>query len=274
MDTEAQDTVERDRPPADEGRAGWSRSAVRPGRGGRFRRRAGRWWRGLSLWQEVAVLAVICCTVLALVSAFLVQPFLIPSGSMENTLKVGDRVLVDKLAYRFGHQPQRGDVIVFDGAGSFTQDDASGNPVSRAVNEVGSLLGLAQPDGSVFVKRVIGVGGDRVTCCDKQGRLLVNGHPVDEDYLHPGDAPSKERFDIIVPPGRLWVMGDHRADSSDSRDHLGDPGGGTVPVDEVIGRAEWIAWPPSRARSLGRPATFDSVPPARPARPAVGGARG
>jgi signal peptidase I len=177
-----------------------------------------------------ALLFVACVVVLFLVNTFVLQPFVIPSGSMENTLRVGDRVLVDKLAYRFGGAPRRGDIVVFDGEGSFVQ--TSGGPD--------------------YIKRVIGVGGDRVTCCDKRGRITVNGRPVTESYLYPGDNPSRVPFDIEVPEGRLWVMGDHRDDSRDSRDHLGDPGGGTVPVGKVIGRAEWIVWPLSRWRSLDR----------------------
>lgn len=184
------------------------------------------------------MLAAGCVAVLLLVSQFVAQPYEVPSGSMENTLRVGDRVLVNKLAYRFGGTPRRGDVIVFDGKDSFTQSS-----------------------GTDYVKRVIGVGGDRVTCCDARGRLLVNGHPIDEGYLRPGDVPSQVAFDIVVPDGRLWVMGDHRDDSRDSRDHLGDPGGGTVPVGRVIGRAEWIAWPVGHWTRLRRPAVFAAVPP-------------
>lgn len=178
-------------------------------------------------------------TLLLMVSvrAWVFEAYLIPSPSMEQTLRIGDRVLVDKLAYRFGGSPRRGDVIVFDGKDSF------------------STVG-----GTDYVKRVIGVGGDRVTCCDPQGRISVNGRPIDETYLHPGNAPSLEPFDVVVPPRRLWVMGDHRADSADSRAHLGDPGGGTVPVGKVIGRAEWIAWPPGHWTRLRRPAAFSDVP--------------
>lgn len=250
MDTEAPNTVERDRPPAPAGRVGRSRSAVRG------------WWQGLGLWQEAALLAVVCGTVVCLVSAFVVQPFLVPSGSMENTVQVGDRVLVDKLAYRFGDRPRRGDVVVFDGTGSFTQGPPAENPVVHLVREAGSLVGLAQPDGTDYIKRVVGIGGDHVVCCDRQDRITVNGRPVTEHYLHPGDRPSEVRFDILVPPNQLWVMGDHRSDSSDSRDHLGDPGGGTVPVDRVIGRADWIGWPFDRIRQLHRPSAFAAVPAA------------
>jgi len=196
--------------------------------------RAARWW---SEWRRTLLLAVGCTVALLLVSHFVVEPFEVPSGSMENTLRVGDRLLVNKLAYSFGGTPRRGDVIVFDGKDSFSTTS-----------------------GTDYVKRVIGVGGDRVTCCDKQGRILVNGHPIDEPYLHPGDQPSRVPFDIEVPEGRLWVMGDHRDDSRDSRDHLGDPGGGTVPVGKVIGRADWIGWPVGHWTRLRRPATFAGVP--------------
>jgi len=199
-----------------------------------FTDRLARWWAD---WRSTLLLAAACAAALLLVSHFVVEPFQVPSTSMEGTLRVGDRVLVDKLAYRFGGTPRRGDVIVFDGEGSFQQTA-----------------------GTDYVKRVIGVGGDRVTCCDTAGRITVNGRALDETYLYPGDAPSQVRFDIVVPDGRLWVMGDHRDDSRDSRDHLGDPGGGTVPVDKVIGRAEWIAWPAGHWTELDRPAAFAAVP--------------
>ncbi|MGH3312167.1 MAG: signal peptidase I [Streptomyces sp.] len=182
--------------------------------------------------------------VLLLVSAFVGQPFLIPSASMTPTLEVGDRVLVNKLAYRFGNSPARGDVVVFDGTGSFRgEEGADENPVTGLLRAAGSAVGLVRPPETDYVKRVIGVGGDRVRCCDKRGRIEVNGAPLDEGYLRHGDDPSVVPFDVEVPQGRLWVMGDHRSDSSDSRDHLGDPGGGTVPVARVIGRADVIGWP-------------------------------
>jgi signal peptidase I len=179
---------------------------------------------------------------LLLLNAFVVQPFLIPSGSMENGLRIGDRVLVNKLAYRFGAEPRRGDVVVFDGTGYFGKGD--------------------------YIKRVVGVGGDQVVCCDKKGRIEVNGRSVDEStFLYPGDGPSTVPFKVVVPDGTLFVLGDHRSDSSDSRDHLGSPGGGMIPVSDVVGRADWIVWPASHWTRLHRPGAYARVP-------AAGGAHG
>lgn len=206
-----------------------------------------RWSRSV----RVSMAGAFVLTVVLLVSTFVVQPFLIPSSSMDPTLRVGDRVMVNKLAYRFGNHPARGDVVVFDGRGSFVEEESRGNPVTGLLRAAGAAVGLMEPADTDFVKRVIGIGGDRVTCCDERGRLEVNGAPVEEAYLHAGDAPSAVPFDIEVPRGRLWVMGDHRSGSVDSRDYLGKPGGGTVPVDQVIGRVDWVGWPPNRWDSLG-----------------------
>lgn len=234
MDSDAA-VPERDRSPAADEAVPEerSRSAV-PAGGSRFGASLAALW---AHWGRTILLAAAGVTALLLVGTFVAQPFQVPSGSMEGTLRIGDRVLVDKLAYRFGGTPERGDVIVFDGKDSFTPDS-----------------------GTDFVKRVIGVGGDRVTCCDARGRMTVNGRPLDETYLYPGDTPSRVPFDIVVPDGKLWVMGDHRDVSRDSRGHLGDPGGGSVPVGRVIGRVDWIVWPAGHWARLHRPATFARVP--------------
>ncbi|GAA0483278.1 signal peptidase I [Streptomyces sp. NPDC046215] len=223
--------------------------------------------RGGGPLRRAGLLLTTCLVFLLLLSSYVVQPFLIPSGSMRGTLEVGDRVLVNKLAYRFGGEPRRGDVVVFDGMGSFVQSAPQENPVAALIRKGASSVGLMRPAQTDYVKRVVGVGGDRVTCCDERGRLMVNGRPVEEGYLFPGDAASRVPFDIVVPEGKLWVMGDHRSDSRDSRDHLGEPGGGTVPVDRVIGRADWIGWPFGRMTSLSRPDTFARVPEPGAGRP-------
>ncbi|MFI0779124.1 signal peptidase I [Streptomyces sp. NPDC021212] len=233
------------------------------------------WQGGDRPWRRAALLAAASMALVLLVSGFVVQPFQIPSGSMENTLRPGDRVLVNKLAYRFGDDPRRGDVVVFDGTGSFLQEEPSGDPVTGALRKAAAAVGLAEPAETDYIKRVVGVGGDRVTCCDERGRIEVNGRPVNEDYLYPGDSPSRVRFDTVVPEGRLWVMGDHRSASRDSRDHLGEPGGGTVPVDQVIGRADWIGWPFGRWSGIRGPEVFAHVPgPDGAADAAPGGAHG
>lgn len=185
-----------------------------------------------------------------LTSTFALQPFRIPSGSMEGTLQVGDRIVVNKLAYRFGGEVQRGDIVVFDGSGIFTASGSGRGSLSGVLRAAGAAVGLGRPSDTDYVKRVIGTGGDSVRCCGSRGRIEVNGTPLDEPYIYPGDKPSDVRFDIRVPEGRLWVMGDHRSDSADSREHLGSPGGGTVPLDRVIGRVEWIGWPPDRWNSV------------------------
>ncbi|MDQ1293462.1 MAG: signal peptidase [Actinomycetota bacterium] len=192
---------------------------------------------------------------LAGIRFFLVQTFVIPSGSMENTLQVGDRVIVSRWSYRFG-EIQRGDVVVFDGEGVFSKSaEEPGSPLAAVGRGVAKALGM--PVGETdYVKRVIGLPGDRVTCCDAHKRLMVNGKSMSEPYLYPGDSPSELRFDISVPEGRLWVMGDHRSDSGDSREHMNEPSGGTVPVGQVVGRVVAIWWPLDRWSGMGRSGTL------------------
>ncbi|MFJ8086087.1 signal peptidase I [Streptomyces sp. NPDC096205] len=238
MDTEAQHT-ERDRSSRPAGSEETSDTGGPEGRS-RFAllSRITAWLPG----GRFTLALLVCLSSLLLVNVFVAQPFQIPSGSMEQGLRVGDRVLVNKLAYRFGADPQRGDVVVFDGTGYYGDAD--------------------------YIKRVVGVGGDHVVCCDREGRIEVNGRPVDESaFLYPGDRPSTVPFDVVVPGGRLFLLGDHRSASSDSRDHLGSPGGGMVPVTAVIGRAESVVWPVGHLTRLQRPAAYARVP-------ASGGAHG
>jgi signal peptidase I len=165
---------------------------------------------------------------------FVGRAYVISSTSMEPLLRPGDRVLV-LTAGQGAEQVHRGDVVVFDGSGLFTGDGSRD-----------------------YVKRVVGLPGERVTCCDGAGRITVDGRPLAEPYILPGDVPSEMRFDVLVPDGRLWLMGDHRSESADSRAHLGDPGGGMVPVNRVVGRAVSVIWPPSRWDGVGRvtPGTY------------------
>ena len=197
--------------------------------------------------RAVAVLAVALLAALVLRS-FVVQTFSIPSNSMSPALEPGQRVLV----WRVGAQDvRRGDVVVFDGTGTFVDAPTPPRGLARAGAAVGSALGW-HPGESDFVKRVVGLPGERVACCDAQGRLTVDGRPLEEPYVHPGDAASDVRFDVEVPPGRLWVMGDHRAESVDSRSHLGSPGGGTVALEDVVGRVVAVSWPPTDLGAVSR----------------------
>jgi signal peptidase I len=197
--------------------------------------------------------------VLALViKTYVVQAFFIPSGSMQNTLEIGDRVLINKVVFHT-RSISRGDIVVFNGQGSWDPvppPGSGGNIVTKFVGDLQDLVG-ANHDSDVYIKRVIGVPGDHVACCNAQGKITVNGVPITEgSYLYPDNTPSTMPFNTTVPKGRLWVMGDHRAISADSRDHMGDPGGGTIPENSVMGRAFVIIWPPSRWGFLNIPVTF------------------
>jgi signal peptidase I len=224
--------------------------------------------RRWSAWRELPILIVVALAIALLIKTFVVQPFFIPSSSMEDTLLVGDKVLVNKLVYHF-RAIHRGDIVVFDGDGSWNPAPPSARPssdplvraydatLSPLFHSIGGLFGTPA-DQTDFIKRVIGLPGDHVACCNAQGLVTVNGVALHESsYLYPGAAPSAIRFSITVPPGRLWVMGDNRQISDDSRMRQYDPGHGTVPENMVIGRAFVIVWPPSRWRILPIPATFN-----------------
>jgi signal peptidase I len=210
----------------------------------------------MSWWVELPILLVFALVLALLIKSFVVQAFFIPSSSMENTLEIGDKVLVNKLVYDF-RSIHRGDVVVFNGDGSWDPVPSQPAPLlSRLWDSVSGLFGTA-PGVHDYIKRVIGIPGDHVACCNRHGQVTVNGVPLSEkSYLYPGDAPSTQRFSITVPPGRLWVMGDHRSVSWDSRGHMSDPGNGTIPENHVVGRAFVIVAPISRWRILPIPATF------------------
>ena len=206
--------------------------------------------------RDLLVIVVAALALTILLKTFVVQVFSIPSGSMENTLLPGDRILVSKIVYEF-RPIARGDIVVFSGAGSW---DPPAPPPSNWLtglwDDATNLVGIAGPDTD-YVKRVIGIPGDHVVCCNAAGQVTVNGVPLSESsYVFPGDAPSDLRFNITVPPGRLWVMGDNRGDSDDSRYRTTSPGQGTIPESAVVGRAFLIIWPLSRVSDLPIPNTF------------------
>ena len=198
-----------------------------------------------SFWRELPILLGVAILVAVLVRAFVLQTFYIPSPSMEHTLNVLDRVLVNKLVYDF-RDPHRGEIIVF-----------------KAPTEWQSGA-----EGEDFIKRIIGVPGDHVVCCDAQHRLMINGHSIDEPYIYHDadgtqDAAADKDFDITVPQDRLWVMGDHRSASGDSLEHweeTGDITKSTITEDSIVGRAFTVFWPVGRATWLTVPKGFDGVP--------------
>ncbi len=207
---------------------------------------------GIAWLKETAAVIVIALAISLVVKTFLIQAFYIPSSSMEDTLAINDRILVNKLVPGVADL-QRGDVVVFTDPGGWLADQPpEPNVAKRVVIDVLTFVGIIPHDaGEHLIKRVVGLPGDRVSCCSVDGRLTVNGAEVDEPYLKPGVVPSQFEFDVVVPAGALWVMGDNRSNSADSRAHMGDPGGGYVPIDDVVGRAVVIMWPLDRLGTLG-----------------------
>lgn len=213
-----------------------------------------------SFWKELPILIGIALVLALLIKTFLVQAFSIPSDSMQNTLQQGDRVLVDKLTPWFGSEPERGEVVVFHDpdnwlAGEPTPDP---NPLQQVLSWIGLMPSAEEKD---LIKRVVGVGGDTIEC-KGTGPLKVNGMALNEPYVYPGNTPCSQddqggQFKVKVPEGHIWVMGDHRQNSRDSRYNQGDKNNGFVPVDKVVGRAVVIAWPVNRWTNLPVPDTFD-----------------
>ncbi|MCX5561076.1 signal peptidase I [Streptomyces sp. NBC_00038] len=213
-----------------------------------------------SFWKELPILIGIALVLALLIKTFLVQAFSIPSDSMQNTLQQGDRVLVDKLTPWFGSEPERGEVVVFHDPDNWLAGEPVADP--NALQTVLSWIGLMpSAEEKDLIKRVVGVGGDTIEC-KGTGPLTVNGKALNEPYVYPGNTPCTVdedggQFKVTVPEGKIWVMGDHRQNSRDSRYNQTDKNHGMVPVDEVVGRAIVKAWPINRWGTLPVPDTFD-----------------
>lgn len=212
--------------------------------------------RQLPVWQESIILIVTAMVMAIVVKTFFLQAFYIPSESMEPTMLVDDKILVQKVSYWAG-DVGRGDIVVFDDPGGWlTPEDSrtANNPLQKGLEVIGLF-----PTGGHLIKRVIGVGGDRVVCCNDQGRLTVNGIELEEPYVLDESVIKDKTFDVIVPKGHLWVMGDNRGNSADSSSHLGDPGGGFISTDSVVGKAWFRVWPLSRMGFIHKPSSFDAL---------------
>ncbi|BBC32641.1 Signal peptidase I [Streptomyces graminofaciens] len=213
-----------------------------------------------SFWKELPILIGIALVLALLIKTFLVQAFSIPSESMQNTLQKGDRVLVDKLTPWFGSEPERGEVVVFHDPAKWLEGEPviEPNALQRVLGWIGLMPSAEEKD---LIKRVVGVAGDTVEC-DGTGPLKVNGKALEEEsYVYAGNTPCTVddggQFKVKVPKGKIWVMGDHRQNSLDSRYHQNDKNKGMVPVSQVVGRAIVVAWPPTHWSTLPVPDTFD-----------------
>ena len=216
--------------------------------------------RGSSL-RELPILIISALVLSIIVKTFFIQFFYIPSGSMENTLQVNDRVGVNKLGALFS-DIKRGEVVVFRDPANWLSpnyDDTSG--FRKVIKDSLVFVGvLPDPSKQYLIKRVIGVGGDKVRCCGKDGKIEVNGVSINEPYIYEGDKPSDSEFEVEVPQGFIWVMGDHRGASADSRFHTDDPNNGMVALDKVTGRATFIIWPFSNLAILEKGEDLSKIP--------------
>lgn len=213
----------------------------------------------LPVWQESLLLLGIALVLAVGIKYFFVQAFYIPSESMEPLFVENDRILVQKISYWGDDRPERGDIIVFKDPGGWL-NDAETRTATNVLTKSLEAIGL-YPSGGHLVKRVVGIGGDRVKCCNSKGQMTINGTPLEEtEFLPENTLPSDQAFDIRVPAGHLWVMGDNRNNSFDSRGHIGEPGGGYVKEDLVVGKVWALIWPWKRAERIHTPDTFQGIP--------------
>ncbi len=215
-----------------------------------------------SLLRELPLLLITAVIASVIVKAFIFQAFYIPSGSMENTLQINDRVIVNKLGNYVGHIG-RGDVVVFVDPGGWlppAPTSSSNSATTLIKNGLVSVGLLPDPADQALIKRVIGVTGDHIVCCDPKGHLVINGQSIVEPYVAAGNTPSDLKFDVRVPKASIWVMGDHRGASEDSRYHQDDPRKGMVPISRIVGRAVAVVWPFNHIKTLPRPPGLVRVP--------------
>lgn len=218
-----------------------------------------------SFIREVAIVLVGAIVLALVIKTFIIQAFYIPSSSMEPTLEINDRIVVQRWVPRWT-EIKRGDVVVFEDTNDWLRTvPASSGPGTWIRDGLATIGLMPASSDNHLVKRVIGIGGDRVECCDDDGRLMVNGHSIDETYIKPGAIPSQVEFTALVPEGHLWVMGDNRQNSADSREHMGGPGGGYVPESDVVGKVGMIVWPLSRFGTLESATHVFAEVPSRPA---------
>ena len=212
-----------------------------------------------SFLREIPALLVVAVIVSLIIKTFVVQFFYIPSGSMENTLQIKDRVAVNKVPF-VSREIHRGDVVVFHDPANWlpTWNNQEGNKYLHKAKELLVAVGiLPNPTKQFLVKRVIGIGGDNVQCCSAKGKLLVNGKETNEPYIFAGNEPSDMKFNVTVPKGKVWVMGDHRGASADSRYHQDDINKGFVPESEIVGRVVAVIWPIKNAKLIERVNAFN-----------------